>query len=327
MVPPVLHTRRWPVLPALLACCALLLTACGDDEGSDEPFPGVGKTSDRLDAVTISGEVGSPPEVEWKSAMDAGSVETETVTEGDGEVLKGQDAVLAHLWIGNGYSKREVFSTYEEQKAELLTVNNQLPEFLTGIRDATVGSRLAVTASAQEAFGEAGNPELGIGNADTVLVVIDLVSKVLDKPEGERSPYPEWMPTPTFEKGVLKGFDFTGTPEPTADLRRVQVLKGTGPRVKKGQTIAVRYLGQAFGEKKPFDQNFGDDGQGDPTTFSIGTGAVIKGWDQGLEGVPVGSRVVLSIPADLGYGAEGQPDGGIPKNATLVFMIDILAAA
>jgi peptidylprolyl isomerase len=322
----VLPGRRLALIPALLSLGALFLTACGADSSSADPFID-GKSYDRLDAVTISGDVGSAPEVKWKGSMKAGKVETETISEGDGEQLKGQDDVLAHLWIGNGYSQQTALSTYDDKKAELLTVNNQLPEFLAGIRDATIGTRLAVTASAQEAFGEAGNSQLGIANKDTVLVIIDLVSKVQDKPEGEQSAYPDWMPTPKFTKGVITGFDFTGAPAPTDDLRRVQLIKGTGPRVKKGQTIAVRYLGQAFGGDKPFDENFGDTGTGKPTTFAIGTGAVIKGWDQGLDGVPVGSRVVLEIPPELGYGAEGSPDSGIPANATLVFMIDILAAA
>jgi peptidylprolyl isomerase len=322
----VLPARRLALIPALLSVCALSLTACGDDSSSEDPFAG-GKSYDRLDAVTISGDVGSAPDVKWKGSMKAGKIESETITEGDGDELKGQDDVLAHLWIGNGFSQEEAYSTYADKKAELLTVNNQLPEFLAVIRDAKVGSRIAVTASAKEAFGEAGNSTIGIANKDTVLVVIDLVSKVQDKPEGEATPYPDWMPKPKFKKGVIKGFDFTDTPDPTDDLRRVQLIQGTGPRVKKGQTIAVRYLGQAFDGDKPFDENFGDTGDGEPTTFSIGTGAVIKGWDQGLEGVPVGSRVVLSIPAELGYGAEGSPDSGIPANATLVFMIDILAAA
>ena len=326
MVPPVLPARRLALIPALLSVCALSLTACGDDSSSGDPLLD-GKSYDRLDAVTISGDVGSAPEVTWKGAMDAGKVESETITEGDGEQVKGEDDVLAHLWIGNGYSQQTAFSTYDDKKAELLTVNDDLPEFLAGIRDAKVGSRIAVTASAKEAFGETGNSQLGIANKDTVLVLIDLVSKVQDKPEGEASPQPDWMPKPKFRKGVIKGFDFTDAPDPTDDLRRVQLIKGTGPRVKKGQTIAVRYLGQAWDGDKPFDENFGDSGTGQPTTFSIGTGAVIKGWDQGLDGVPVGSRVVLSIPPELGYGAEGSPDSGIPKNATLVFMIDILAAA
>jgi peptidylprolyl isomerase len=319
--------RKLALVPALLACSALLLTACGDDEGSSEDPFNDGKSYDRLDAVAISGDVGSAPEVKWKGTMEAGKVETETVTEGDGDALEDKDEVLAHLWIGNGYSQRTAFSTYDEKKAELLTVDDQLPEFLAGIRDAKVGTRLAVTASAEEAFGETGNSQLGIANKDTVLVVVDLVSKVLEKPEGDETPYPDWMPKPKFRDGVIHGFDFTDAPDPTDDLRKVQLIQGTGPRVKKGQTVAVRYLGQAFDGEKPFDENFGDTGAGEPTTFSIGTGAVIKGWDQGLEGMPVGSRVVLEVPSELGYGAEGSPDAGIPKDATLLFMIDILAAA
>jgi peptidylprolyl isomerase len=321
----VLPVRRLSILPALLACCALFLTACGDDDkGSSDPLEN-GQTYDRLDAVTISGDVGTAPEVKWKGRMTAGKIETETLTEGDGDALKDNDNVLAHVWVGNGYSQQQAFSTYDEKKAELLTVNDQLPPFLAGVQNAKLGSRLAVTASAEEAFGESGNSQLGIANKDTVLVIVDLVSKVQDQPEGDTSPAPAWMPRIKMKDGVPNGFDFTGTPQPTDDLRKVQLIKGTGPRVKKGQTIAVRYLGQAFGEDKPFDENFS--GEGQPTTFGIGTGQVIKGWDQGLDGMPVGSRVVLEIPPELGYGAAGQPDNGIPANATLVFVIDILGAA
>jgi FKBP-type peptidyl-prolyl cis-trans isomerase len=316
--------RRLALIPALLSVCALTLTACGDDDGGDG-FPGAGKTLDRLDAVTISGDVGTAPEVKWKAGMDAGKVETTTITEGDGEPLADGESVLAHLWIGNGFSKKQAFSTYDDKKAELLTVNDELPAFLAGIADAKVGSRIAVTASAEEAFGAAGNSGLGIANKDTVLVIVDLVSKVLDGPEdGERTPPPDWMPAIQSAKGVPTGFDFAGTPAPTADLRRVQLIKGTGPRVKKGQTIAVDYLGEVFGGDKPFDENFST---GTPTTFGIGSGQVIKGWDQALDGVPVGSRVVLSIPPELGYGEAGNTDAGIKGTDTLVFVIDVLAAA
>ena len=318
--------RRLSILPALVASCALFLTACGSDNGgSSDPLEN-GKTYDRLDAVTISGDVGTQPVVKWKGQMTAGKIETETITDGDGDPIKSGDNVLAHVWVGNGYSQQQAFSTYDEQKAEVLTVNDQLPAFLGGVEGAKVGSRLAVTSSASQAFGSSGNSQLGIANKDTVLVIVDLVSKVLDQPEGTAAPAPDWMPKLKMKKGVPVGFDFTDAPQPTGDLRKTQLIKGTGPRVKKGQTIAVRYLGQAFGEDKPFDENFGDTGKGQPTAFGIGVGQVIKGWDQGLEGMPVGSRVVLEIPPELGYGAAGQPDNGIPANATLVFVIDILAA-
>ena len=313
-------------MPALVACSALFLTACGNDNGSSDPLE-TGKTYDRLDAVTISGDVGTAPKVTWKGRMTAGKIETETITEGDGDPLKTKDNVLAHVWVGNGYSQQQSFSTYDEKKAELLTVNDQLPPFLAGVQGAKLGSRLAITSSAKAAFGDSGNSQLGIANKDTVLVIVDLVSKVQDKPEGSSTPAPAWMPRLKMKNGVPHAFDFTDAPTPTGDLRKVQLIKGTGPRVKKGQTIAVRYVGQAFGGDKPFDENFGDTGEGQPTTFGIGVGQVIKGWDQGLDGRPVGSRVVLEIPPELGYGAAGQPDNGIPANATLVFVIDILGAA
>ena len=221
-------------------------------------------------------------------------------------------SVLAHLWIGNGFSQEQAFSTYDEKQAELLTVNDQLPAFLAGIKDAKVGSRIAVTASAEEAFGAAGNAQLGIGNKDTVLVIVDLVSKVLDEPEGERAAGPRLDAGPEVQEGRAHRVRLRrARPSRPTTCAGVQLIKGTGPRVKKGQTIAVRYLGQVFGGEKPFDENFSDR-QGAPTTFGIGTGA-------GHQGLGPGPRRrarsapgwCSSIPPELGYGEEGNPDAGI----------------
>jgi peptidylprolyl isomerase len=321
--------RHRVLIPALATVLGLALTGCGSDDGNDDGFPGTAGAAAGLKAVTISGDVGTAPEVKWKSQMSAGKITAEALTKGDGEKVADGTSVMAQIWIGNGYSKEQSYSSYDQQRAELLTDDDSLPEFLKGIDGQTIGSRVVITGSADEMFGDAGNSQLGIGNKDAVLVVVDLLSAVADGPDadGKTNPDPEWMPKLTQDdNGLPTGFDFTGTPQPTADLRRVQLIQGTGPRVKKGQTIAVNYLGEAFGGDKPFDQNYTGD-NATPTTFGIGTGQVIKGWDQGLEGVPVGSRVVLEIPADLGYGADGQPDSGIPANATLVFVIDILGAA
>ena len=89
------------------------------------------------------------------------------------------------------------------------------------------------------------------------------------------------------------------------------------------------YLGQVWDAKKPFDNNYdaefpgiaGANGQVEPIT--IGEGNVIKGWDQGLIGVKAGSRVLLEIPAKLGYGKKGS--GKLIKGGdTLVFVVDVL---
>ncbi|MFJ7156937.1 FKBP-type peptidyl-prolyl cis-trans isomerase [Streptomyces sp. NPDC101118] len=115
---------------------------------------------------------------------------------------------------------------------------------------------------------------------------------------------------PTLAKGV-------GTPP--KDLKVVVISEGKGPKLKKGDEAKVNYLGQEWDEDKPFDNSFD---RGEPFALAIGAGSVIKGWDQGLEGQKVGSRVELVIPPDMGYGASGQ--GDIKPNATLVFVVDIL---
>ncbi|MFE3830339.1 FKBP-type peptidyl-prolyl cis-trans isomerase [Streptomyces sp. NPDC059092] len=102
----------------------------------------------------------------------------------------------------------------------------------------------------------------------------------------------------------------------------VDVLKeGDGAKVEKGDAVQVNYLGQAWNSAKPFDNSFD---RKQPFDLTLGAGMVIKGWDQGLEGQKVGSRVELGIPPELGYGAQGQ--GDIKPNSTLVFVVDILKA-
>lgn len=98
------------------------------------------------------------------------------------------------------------------------------------------------------------------------------------------------------------------------------VVKGTGPAVAKGQTITANYVGVTFADGKQFDSSWE---RGQPFQTAIGVGQVIPGWDQGLVGVPVGSRVQLDIPAELAYG-DPAPEGA-PAGA-LRFVVDVLAA-
>jgi FKBP-type peptidyl-prolyl cis-trans isomerase len=310
--------RRLPLLVPVLLSLSLSLAACGEDTVPAEP------TKERLNAVEITGDVGDEPVVTWASQMSAGKIESETLVTGEGAKLEDGDQVLAHLWIGNGFTEAKAFSTHDEDAtAELVTIDDQLPPFLAEIKGATIGSRIAVTSSAEAAFGAGGNAQLGIGNKDSVLVIIDLASGLDDGPTGTRPPAPDWVPPLEFNKGVISGFDFEGVPEPTAELQKAVLFEGDGAVVEKGNAVVVRYLGQVYGGKKPFDENF----SGEPTSFAIGTGAVIKGWDQTLVNTTVGTRMVIAVPPDLGYGEEGNPDAGIKRTDTLYFVIDVLATA
>ena len=112
-----------------------------------------------------------------------------------------------------------------------------------------------------------------------------------------------------------------GQGDPPKELKTQVVSEGDGAKLKNGDAIQVNYLGQAWDSTKPFDNSFD---RKQPFDLTLGAGMVIKGWDQGLLGQKVGSRVELVIPPDLGYGPQGQ--GDIKPNATLVFVVDILKA-
>ena len=311
------------VLPLLLPAVLVLgLSGCGDDDG------GGGSDSDpgaALDTVQIAGEFGSAPEVTFDGEVEAGEVTTEVVSEGDGAKVAKGDRVLTHLWIGNGFTQQKSFSTYDAKKAEVLTVDEEQLSgvFVEGLEGQTIGSRVAVAASAEEAFGPQGNPQLQIGNKDSVVVILDLLSTVADGPEGDAVPAPSWAPKLVEKGGTPTGFDFAGTPAPSSNLRSATLIDGSGPVVEKGQTIAVNYLGQVYQGKKPFDESY----SAQPTAFGIGVGQVVPGWDKSLVGVKVGSRVLLSIPPEDGYGKQGNESAGIKGTDTLYFVVDILAAA
>lgn len=103
----------------------------------------------------------------------------------------------------------------------------------------------------------------------------------------------------------------------------VVVSEGTGPVVRAGDQLTVHYLGETWRGGSVFDQSYD---RGSPVTFPIGVGGLIPGWDEGLVGKKVGSRVLLVLPPDKGYGASGNPQAAIEPTDTLVFVVDLVAA-
>ena len=127
--------------------------------------------------------------------------------------------------------------------------------------------------------------------------------------------------TVTGEFGDKPALAFEGAP---SDELLVEVLKeGDGQVVEPGDTIHCHYLGQVF-DGGVFDNSYD---RCQALSFQIGVGMVIRGWDDGLVGQRVGSRVLLSIPPEYGYGARGVPQAGIGGGDTLVFVTDILGVA
>jgi FKBP-type peptidyl-prolyl cis-trans isomerase len=122
-------------------------------------------------------------------------------------------------------------------------------------------------------------------------------------------------------KGPKVTIPKTAAPE---TLRIRTLIKGGGPKVTKGEFIVVQYAGVIWRTKKAFDSTWS---RRQPFGTTIGVGQVIEGWDKGLVGQTVGSRVLLVIPPIDGYGPAGDPSAGIKGTDTIVFAVDILAAA
>lgn len=324
-----------PAALATVSLCALAaLTACGDEAPEEE-------TAEGFDAVSVSGPVGETPEIDWKAMLEPGETQVEVLEEGDGPALEDGDQVLTNIAISDDFAQEISFDTFGDEGALLLEVGSekeptQVIDLVTNLitdeiepGTTTVGTRIAATVDAEEEFGELALnlAQLGIGNEDGFVVVADFEALPLDGPEGKTKRAPDWAPEIVEKKDEITGLDSSGLPEPdpkAKELTQAVLVEGTGPVVEKGDLLVADYIGQVWNGDKPFDNGFTRD---DPSTFTIGVGAVVDGWDEGLVGKKVGSRVVLQIPPKLGYGKQGNPDAGIKADDTLYFVIDILAAA
>ncbi len=102
-------------------------------------------------------------------------------------------------------------------------------------------------------------------------------------------------------------------------LKYVDQTVGTGDVAVAGKNVSVHYTGWLENGKK-FDSSVD---RGQPFSFPLGAGRVIKGWDEGVQGMKVGGKRKLTIPSDLGYGSRGA-GGVIPPNATLIFDVELL---
>lgn len=297
---------------------SLVLGACGSDDQGDSAGAG-------FDSLKIEGDFGKEVDVTFDGRLEADEPEVEVLKKGDGKALAQGDTALAYWWVGNGFTQQEALNAFQGDTTAIPVDDTVFPGLVSALEGQTIGSRVAVLASATEAFGEAGNPQMGIGNKDTTVIVVDIMGSLLNGPEGDDKKPAAWAPELVEKDGTVTAFDFTGVAKPQGKLRATTLVEGEGAKVAKGQTIHVDYLGQVYKGKEPFDASYS---KGQPLSTEIGTeGGVIEGWDELLVGQTVGSRVILEIPPAKGYGKKGNEGAGIKGTDTIYFVVDILGAA
>jgi peptidylprolyl isomerase len=285
-------------------------------------------SADTRKLVTVSGAFGKAPKVKIPAVPGSGPLYIKTVIKGTGAKLtKGQSLIgdfAAYDWSGKHH--KLIGSSYSTGLPTLFA-GPLLPGLEKALLGRKLGSRVLAVLPPAEAFGSGGDPGIGVGPKDTVVFVVDLLAAVGNTagPSGKRlSDGGGALPTVTAG-APGKGPKITIPKSAAPKTLRVRTLvKGCGAKVTKGEYIVVQYTGVNWRTKKTFDSTWS---RRQPFGTAIGVGQVIKGWDKGLVGQTVGSRVLLVIPPADGYGPVGAPSAGIKGTDTIVFAVDILAAA
>ncbi|MFB9775181.1 FKBP-type peptidyl-prolyl cis-trans isomerase [Brevibacterium otitidis] len=313
-------------LISALAVTALLLTGCGDDSAkgnpADSPTPiSVDDAkSTSLDEVEVTGEATKKPEVKFSAPLVIEKPAHRTILEGDGETIKEGQQVTAHLTIYSGDTGEFLESSYDNKNPAgfALAPSDVNQHMIDALKGAKVNSRTLVSFN---------GPYQSAQTPQTLVYVVDVANvedsiEPLDKAQGKEVELPDDLPKVTRDSSGKPSIEAPEGDPPT-ELVVEPTVEGDGPEVHEGQVVNAKYTGWLWDDtSKPFDSSWErPDGNALPVT--VGQGAVIQGWDEGLVGQKYGSQVLMIVPPDKGYGEQGAPPN-IPGNATLIFVVDIL---
>ncbi|HEX7188315.1 MAG TPA: FKBP-type peptidyl-prolyl cis-trans isomerase [Actinomycetes bacterium] len=295
---------RRPAFLIVLALLAALLSACGSGSGSDGSLP------------EVKGDYGSKPKITVaKGSKPSTSLESEVLVEGDGkEVAKGD--LLVADYLGATYRGTKTFdNSYDRGSPAAFTLKSGAGGVISGwvkaLSGATVGSRVLLVAPPKDGYGKAGNPQAGIKGTDSLVFVVDLIAAY-----GTKAPLPKSSPATDLADGLptVEGeADPTLTVPEGTDLPKAPVTtilsEGTGTEVAKGKLIVVQFTAVDWTGKvvsstwKDGPRGVPVGAEGQPSPFDL------------LEGVPVGSRVLLQLP---------PPSRSDAAEENLAVVIDIL---
>ncbi len=292
---------------------------------SAEPVPPIKDSAKVL--PTVTGDFGKKATIEVPPADQAdGSFVVKVLSEGTGPKVEKNSWTSVDYTGKDWNTGKDIPSSYDEKgKPQIFQAGTDalIPALDQAVVGKKAGSRLLVVAPPAAAFGAQGNPSMSIGAKDNLIFVIDIRNSNAPDAVVSGTVTPPPADFPQVKDNGKKPADITPVPgaaDPT-ELKSHVLIKGEGRKVEKGEKILVQYTGALFKDGKVFDSSLS---KGQAFSFPLGGGQVIAGWDQGLEGQTIGSRVELVIPASLGY--KDQAQGDIPANSTLVFVVDILDA-
>jgi len=332
--------RRFTALIAIPLLASVALAGCGSSSKSSSSSStsatatasasasgGSVSGSGANTAVTATGAFGRAPTVTIPKDLPGTSLTVKTLIQGSGSALTKQDALAANfvLYFWQGKSSSLKASTYTSSPTVI--GGQMLPGLESALVGKKVGSRVLAVIPPAQGYGTSGNSQIGVTGSTWLVFVIDVLKSYPDNAGATGSQVSNGggtLPTVSVKTGTAPTLSFPSN-SPPGSLVTKTLVKGKGPAIAKGEYVVAQYTGYIWRTKKVFGSSWSS---GSPFGFTIGASPeqVIPGWDKGLTGQTVGSRVMLSVPPAQGYGSAGATQAGIKGSDTLVFVVDILDA-
>ncbi|GGZ07460.1 FKBP-type peptidyl-prolyl cis-trans isomerase [Streptomyces poonensis] len=327
--------RRRSLLIAVPAGLATL-AACGDeksDSAKSSSSPSASASTSvkppkivdgPLPAITAGKEFGEKPTVA-KGGKASENLAVRTVIAGTGRTVAENDYVQVH-YLGQIWDSAKVFDNSYDRKTSPFFELGQgriIDGWRYGLEGRKVGSRVEMAVPPTWGYGTQGNAQGGIKGTDTLVFVIDIQDSFNAKSSAKGETVTQGdtaLPkVGTNTDGKAPSIEVPKADPPTK-LVADYVIEGDGAEIAASDTVLVQYRGVVWDTGKEFDSTYGRE---QLTSFSLQQ--VVKGWSQGMAGKKVGSRVLIVIPPELGYGDNPPSGSGIKKDSTMVFTVDILA--
>jgi peptidylprolyl isomerase len=311
--------RRFAVTLIFPLLAIGLLAGCGGSPAQSAAAP----------AVAVSGAFGKAPTITIPAQKPASSLTVKTLIHGTGPALATTDAFVVNYTVDiwNGKSHRLAYSSFAPPKPTLFASQTLLPGLKKALVGQKIGSRVLAVIPPKDGFGTSGQPQSGIKGTDTLVFVVDLIKNFAANASASGQQVSSGggaLPKVTATADAAPKIKVPSA-KPPAKLVTKVLVKGTGPAIKANQTVVVQYVGAIWRTGKVFDASWK---RAQPFGFTIAANPsqAIPGWNTGLLGQTVGSRVMLVIPPADGFGKSGNSQVGIKGTDTLVFVVDILGA-
>ncbi|MET8943659.1 FKBP-type peptidyl-prolyl cis-trans isomerase [Streptomyces sp. NPDC004542] len=332
--------RRRSLLLAAVPAGLVTIAGCGDGSSasskasaspsasaSSVPPPKI--VDGPLPAITAGTKFGEKPTVAKGTGEPSKNLAVRTVIAGNGRTVAENDFVVAN-YLGQIWATAKVFDNSYDRKAPLvmqLAQGSLIDGWRYALAGRKAGSRVVMAVPPALGYGTSGNPDAGIKGTDTLVFVVDLVDSFNSKSSSKGKPVAQ------TDAGLPKVGTATDGSAPSVEIPKSDppkklvsnyVLEGDGAEVKASQAILCQFQGLVWESGKTFQETYGT---GRLSQISLEQmQQVVKGLADGVAGKKVGSRILVVVPPELGYGDTPPSGGPVKKGSTLVFTVDILAA-